>query len=59
MPFNHQIFKMEGMPGMTPEGLSSQAQQIWGMLDDMAENDPAAYRLVKFALDFMDGKLPT
>ena len=32
------------MEGMSSEGMSAQAQQIWGMLDDMAENDPAAYR---------------
>ncbi|GFO29876.1 pih1 domain-containing protein 2 [Plakobranchus ocellatus] len=32
------------MEGFTPEGMSAQAQQIWSMLDDMAENDPAAYR---------------
>jgi len=32
------------MEGMTPEGMSSQAERIWGMLDDMANNDPQAYR---------------
>lgn len=32
------------MEGISPEGMSTQAQQIWGMLDDMAENNPAAYR---------------
>ncbi|RUS80772.1 hypothetical protein EGW08_011495 [Elysia chlorotica] len=32
------------MDNLVPEGMSTQAQQIWSMLDDMAENDPAAYR---------------
>ena len=32
------------MDNFIPEGMSTQAQQIWSMLDDMAENDPAAYR---------------
>ncbi|XP_005110123.1 PIH1 domain-containing protein 2 [Aplysia californica] len=32
------------MEGASTEGMSAQAQQIWGMLDDMAQNNPAAYR---------------
>ena len=29
---------------MSPDQLSQNAQHIWQMLDDMAENNPAAYR---------------
>ena len=32
------------MEGVSNEAMMKQAQQIWSMLDDMAENDPKAYR---------------
>ncbi|BFZ13856.1 hypothetical protein BsWGS_16895 [Bradybaena similaris] len=32
------------MDGVSTEALSKQAQQIWAMLDDMSENNPAAYK---------------
>ena len=34
----------EKLKDMHPDQMMQQAQQIWKMLDDMAENDPAAYR---------------
>lgn len=32
------------IPQLDSDGLKTQAQHIWSMLDDMAANDPAAYR---------------
>lgn len=32
------------MDNLSHEKMSTQAQQIWAMLDDMAQNDPGAYR---------------
>lgn len=32
------------MDAFSMEGMSAQAQQIWSMLDDMASNNPAAYK---------------
>ena len=34
----------ETLKKMSPDQMMQQAQQIWKMLDDMAESDPAAYR---------------
>lgn len=32
------------MESLNSDQMASKAQQIWAMLDDMAENDPAAYQ---------------
>lgn len=32
------------MANSNSESMSKQAQHIWGMLDDMADNDPSAYK---------------
>lgn len=44
--------RKEIMESISTESLSLQAQQIWAMLDDMSENNPAAYR--KFIQRQMD-----
>ena len=32
------------MEGMDSDSMMKQAQHVWTMLDDMADNDPKAYR---------------
>ena len=40
--------------GMEPEELGDEAENMWSMLDDMATNDPEAYK--QFIADQMEAK---
>ena len=55
MSFLNLNLKKENTSSPKTDAYVQQAQNVWSMLDDMAANDPKAYKLIKCIFnDYLD-----